>query len=152
LTLESRLECIISAVSKRAIQIGEISRRSGVSIDTVRYYEKRNLIHSVTRTHGGFRLFTPHTIEQIKFIKQAQEFGFSLDEIRGLLGSGGAEECRKLRDLLRQKIVEVDEQITKMKAFRKTLSNNVKACDKELSQSGQNASCPAFFDIERGKK
>ena len=106
-------------------------------------------IHSVTRTHGGFRLLRPHTIAQIKFIKQAQEFGFSLDEIRGLLGSGGAEECRNLRDLLQQKIVQVDEQISKMKSFRKILSKNFKTYDEELSQNGQNSKCPTFFEIKR---
>lgn len=139
-------------MSNLALQIGETAKSAGVSIDTVRYYEKRKLIHSVSRTRGGFRLFKPHTVEQIKFIKQAQEFGFSLDDIKDLLGSGGAEECQQVRDLLQQKAVEVGEQITKMKAFRKTLLRHLKACDKELSQNGDNAHCPTFFEIKRGKK
>lgn len=139
-------------MSENSLQIGEISKRAGVSVDTVRYYEKRKLIQSVSRTYGGFRLFKPHTVEQIKFIKQAQEFGFSLDEIKGLLGSGNTEECRKVRDLLQQKISEVDKQILKMKAFKKILSNHRKACDNELEEKGQNANCPAFFEIQRGKK
>jgi MerR family mercuric resistance operon transcriptional regulator len=151
LTLELRPECIIYLMSESALQIGEISKRADVSIDTVRYYEKRKLIHSVSRTYGGFRLFKPHTVEQIKFIKQAQEFGFSLDEIQGLLGSGSADECQQVRDLLQQKISEVDEQIKKMKSFKKTLSNHLKACDDELNQNGQKANCPAFFEIKRGK-
>lgn len=136
-------------MSESSLQIGEISKRADVSVDTVRYYEKRKLIHSVSRTYGGFRLFKPHTVEQIKFIKQAQDFGFSLDEIKGLLGSGSAEECQKVRDLLQQKISEVDEQIKKMKSFKKTLSNHLKACDNELEEKGLNASCPAFFEIKK---
>lgn len=139
-------------MSNLHIQIGETANRAGVSIDTVRYYEKRKLVHSVSRTHGGYRLFKSHTVEQIKFIKQAQEFGFSLDEIKGLLGSGSVKECRAVRDLLQQKISEVDEQIKKMKSFKKTLSIHLEACDEELSQNGQNANCPAFFEIKRGKK
>ncbi|NNE98677.1 MAG: heavy metal-responsive transcriptional regulator [Pyrinomonadaceae bacterium] len=135
-----------------ALQIGEVSMRADVSVDTVRYYEKRKLIHSVSRTSGGFRLFKSHTVEQIRFIKQAQELGFSLDEIRDLLGSGSAEECQKVRDLLGQKISEVNEQIRKMKAFKKTLSHHLTACDNELEQNGQNANCPAFFEIKRGNK
>lgn len=152
LTLELRLECIIYLMSESALQIGEVSKRADVSVDTVRYYEKRKLIHSISRTYGGFRLFKLHTVEQIQFIKQAQELGFSLDEIKGLLGSGSAEECRTVRDLLKQKISEVDEQIKKMKSFKKTLSSHLKACDEELNQNGQNANCPAFFEIKRGKK
>lgn len=80
-----------------ALQIGELAKLSSVSVDTVRYYEKRKLIHSVSRTYGGFRLFNSNTVEQIKFIKQAQEFGFSLDEIKGLMVSGSAEECQRMR-------------------------------------------------------
>ena len=152
MTLELGQECIIFLMSKSALQIGELAKLSNVSIDTVRYYEKRKLIHSVSRTYGGFRLFDAHTTERIKFIKQAQEFGFSLDEIKGLLVSGGAEECQRMRDLLEQKLSEVDEQISKMKAFRKTLSNHLTACEKELSQKGHKAVCPAFIEIERGKK
>lgn len=139
-------------MGESSLQIGEISKRAGVSIDTVRYYEKRKLINSVTRTYGGFRLFKPHTIEQIKFIKQAQEFGFSLDEIKGLLGSESAEECQKVRDLLQYKIIEVDEQIKKMKIFKKTLSKHLKACDEELNQNGLEAICPTFFEIKRSEK
>jgi DNA-binding transcriptional MerR regulator len=139
-------------MSNLALQIGETAKCAGVSIDTVRYYEKRKLIHSVSRTRGGFRLFKSHTVEQIKFIKQAQEIGFSLDEIKGLLGSGGADECQQVRDLLQQKIAEVDTQISKMKTFRKTLSSHWKACNAELSQNGQSANCPTFFEIKRGKK
>lgn len=140
------------SVSESAFQIGEISKRAGVTIDAIRYYEKRKLIHNVSRTSGGFRLFKLHTVERIKFIKQAQEFGFSLEEIKGLLGSGSDDECQKVRNLLEQKISEVDEQIQKMKIFRKTLSSHLKACEEELSQNGKNASCPTFFEIKRGKK
>jgi len=133
------------------LQIGEIARRAGVSIDTVRYYEKRKLVHSVSRTMGGFRLFHPNTIDRIGFIKQAQEFGLSLVEIRELLSSGGADECRRMRDLLRQKLTEVDEQISKMKVFKRSLARHLTDCDRELALRGDNAECPAFFEIERVK-
>ena len=118
MTLELSPECIISLISESSLQIGEISKRADVSVDTIRYYEKTKLIQSSSRTYGGFRLFKPHTVEQIKFIKQAQEFGFSLDEIKGLLGSGSAEECQKVRDLLEQKISEVDGQLKEMNSFK----------------------------------
>lgn len=130
-------------------QIGEIARLAGVSIDTVRYYEKRKLIRSVSRTYGGFRLFDSHTIEQIVFIKQAQDFGFSLDEIKDLLATGGAEECKRVKDLLQQKLSAIDEQISKMKVFRKTLSKHLAACETELSRKGEKAVCPAFIEIHK---
>jgi DNA-binding transcriptional MerR regulator len=79
--------------------------RSGVSVDTVRFYERRKLLPPAPRTEGGFRLFTPETVEQVRFIKQAQELGFSLDELSQLLTTkGGAAECRRMRDLLKAKL------------------------------------------------
>lgn len=132
-----------------ALQIGELANKSGVSIDTVRYYEKRRLISSHARTAGGYRLFNPNTAEQIKFIRQARELGFSLDEIGVLLKTGGVEECEQVRDLLHIKLAELDRQIKKLNAFRKTLNNNLSACENELDAHGGEASCPVLFDIEK---
>ncbi|MGI8494198.1 MAG: MerR family transcriptional regulator [Pyrinomonadaceae bacterium] len=96
-----------------ALQIGEIAARSGVSVDTVRYCEKLKILPAAPRTGGGYRVFSPKTVEQIKFIKQAQEFGFSLNEIREILSSGGADECERVRDLLQTKFFVIDEQSKK---------------------------------------
>jgi len=70
------------------LQIGEVAKRAGVSIDTLRYYEKVKLLPRPARSSGGFRLFAPEHIERVRFIKQAQELGFSLEETKGLLGDG----------------------------------------------------------------
>ena len=132
-----------------SLQIGEIASRCGVSVDTVRYYERLKLLPVASRTNSGYRIFSTKAIEQIRFIKQAQELGFSLDEIKGLLTSGGAEECERVRDLLQRKLSEMDEQIKKMKAFRKVLAKHLDECDSELNERGQNAHCPVLFEIER---
>ncbi len=73
------------------LQIGEVARRAGVSIDTLRYYERRKFLPRPRRSPSGFRLFASEHIERVKFIKQAQDLGFSLDEIKGLLVTGGAD-------------------------------------------------------------
>src|SRR5882762_2558496 len=100
------------------LQIGEVAKRAGVSIDTLRYYEKVKLLTQPARSSGGFRLFAPEHIERVRFIKQAQELGFSLEEIKGLLATGGAQECRKVRDLLERKLTELDDRVRAMKHFR----------------------------------
>jgi DNA-binding transcriptional MerR regulator len=132
-----------------ALQIGEIANRSGVSVDTVRYYEKLKILPTAPRTSSGYRMFPSKAVEQIKFIKQAQELGFSLDEIKKLLASGGAEECERVRDLLQTKLAEIDEQIKKMKLFRKTLANHLCVCNAELQEKGAKAQCPVHFEIEK---
>ena len=102
-------------MTQSGIQIGDLPKRARVTVDTVRFYERRKLVPSAPRPGGGFRLFAPEVVERIRFIKQAQELGFSLDEIKGRLATGGAYECRRVRDLLKTKIDDLD---TRMKARR----------------------------------
>jgi MerR family copper efflux transcriptional regulator len=142
-------------MNSSALRIGEVALHAGVSIDTVRYYERRRLLPTAPRTEGGFRLFTPDTVERVRFIKQAQELGFSLDEISELLATGGARECQRVRDHLKVKLSEVDERIRLMQDFRKTLARHLAACERELSRCADDAVCPVLINMPRadtGKK
>ena len=127
------------------LRIGQVAALSGVSLDTLRYYERRRLLPRARRTQGGFRLFTSETVERIRFIKQAQELGFSLDEIERLLTGGG--ECQSVRDLLRIKLADLDGRMKAMKEFRGTLARHLAACDNELAKRGKEAECPVLVEI-----
>lgn len=131
------------------LRIGEVAARSGVSIDAVRFYERRKLLPLVPRTEGGFRLFSLETIERVRFIKQAQEIGFSLDEIAKLLTAGGAAECQQMRDLLCAKLTELDERIRRMREFRRTFSHHLAECERELTERGKAAQCPVVAKTSR---
>jgi DNA-binding transcriptional MerR regulator len=121
-----------------ALQIGEIAARAGISVDTIRYYERRKLIKRTSCSVGGFRLFAPDAVERVKFIKQAQELGFLLDEIREFLTDGdGINECLRVRDLLSSKISEIDERMKKMREFRRVLQSNLTACEREVEEHGK---------------
>ena len=128
----------------QGLQIGEVAKRAGVSIDTLRYYEKVKLLPPAGRSPGGFRLFAAEHVERIRFIKQAQELGFSLDEIRDLLVTGGADECRKVHDLLKLKIGEMDQRLKSMKQFRRVLARHLSACETELKKHRDSACCPVL--------
>lgn len=134
-------------MSSSVLRIGEVARRAGVSIDTVRYYERLQLLPLAPRAAGGFRLFTPETVARVQFIKQAQELGFSLQEIGALLTSGGADECRRVRDHLKVKLTEVDERIRLMQEFRQTLAHHLAACERELRRRRDEAICPVLVKI-----
>lgn len=136
-------------MNSSALRIGEVAERAGVSIDAVRYYERRRLLPAAPRTEGGFRLFTAETVERVRFIKQAQELGFSLDEIGELLTTGGAEECRRVRDHLKVKLTELDGRIRLMQDFRKTLARHLAACERELRRQTDDAVCLALVKISR---
>lgn len=130
-----------------ALRIGEVALRSGVSIDTVRYYERRRLLPTAVRTSGGFRLFDTETVVRVQFIKQAQELGFSLDEIGVILTTGGASECRRVRDQLKTKVSELDQRVRSLQDFKKTLVRHLAACERELRLRRGDAVCPMLTHI-----
>jgi DNA-binding transcriptional MerR regulator len=135
-------------MDRTELKIGEVAAHAGVSVDTLRYYERMKLLPPAPRTSGGFRLFTHEHVARVQFIKQAQELGFSLEEIKGLLATGGADECRKVRDLLRLKLSELDDRLKAMKRFRRLLGRQLSACDEELERHGESACCPVVVGIK----
>jgi DNA-binding transcriptional MerR regulator len=80
-------------VQETEYRIGEVAIRAGVSVDAVRYYERLKLLPRARRMSGGFRVFGVESVQRVQFIKQAQEPSLTLDEIKGLLATDGAEEC-----------------------------------------------------------
>lgn len=132
-------------MTRSELRIGEIASQAGVSIDAVRYYERRHLLPRAARTEGGFRLFPQEAVERIRFIKQAQELGFSLDEIGELLTTGGAAECKRVRDLLRAHLADLDAKIKSMREFRRTLAGHLAECERELEERGKAAQCPVVI-------
>jgi MerR family mercuric resistance operon transcriptional regulator len=134
------------------LRIGALATQCGVSIDTIRYYERCKLLPRAGRSRGGFRLFAPDAVERIRFIKQAQELGFSLEEIGALLTPGGGATCRSVRDLLQAKLTALDERMRAMQEFRHVLTAHLAACERELQQRGEAAECPVMADITRSQR
>jgi MerR family mercuric resistance operon transcriptional regulator len=87
-------------------------------------------------------------LERIRFIKQAQGIGLSLDEIRELLTDGGGSgKCRRVSELLRAKLDELKTRIKTMQNFRRTLARHLTACERELKEKGNAAECPVIVEI-----
>lgn len=141
-----------SSMMQSELRIGEVAERAGVSVDTIRYYERRKLLPRAPRSEGGFRMFALDAIERLRFIKQAQEMGFSLDEIRMLLTGGGAGECRQTRDLLQSKMQEINERMKALRVFSRMLSRHLRACEDELARRGAAAKCPVVAEIGQAAK
>ena len=129
------------------LRIGKVAEHADVSVDTIRYYERRQLLAPSPRSEGGFRLFPPDTIERVRFIKQAQAIGFSLDEIRTLLTGSGVSTCEQVRDLMQRKMNHINERINALRAFRRMLGSYLKACEAELARKGSQAKCPVIGEI-----
>jgi DNA-binding transcriptional MerR regulator len=112
LTLESTPDCTLGMRAKtvnHAARIGQVAHETGISIDTIRFYEKQGLLKRSPRTEGGFRLFGAGDIETLKFVRKAQELGFSLKEIRELLmlRAEHVPACSHVKELLEQKLNSV---------------------------------------------
>lgn len=129
------------------LRIGEVATRSGVSIDTLRYYERLKLLPSAPRTAGGYRMFSLETVDRVLFIKQAQELGFTLDEIATLLTINGTSECLKVHDLLDAKLRELDLLMRTMREFRQKLKHYLAECEEELRKHPDSAACPVVVEI-----
>jgi MerR family mercuric resistance operon transcriptional regulator len=127
-------------------KIGEVAARAKVNKETVRYYEKRKLITKPDRRRSGYRIFTQHHIDQIKFIKRAQELGFTLSEIKELLELRLDENtsCSQIRSEAQEKYRNVVEKIEDLQRIKKTLIDLIDSC----SGNGPKGDCPILSALE----
>ena len=124
-------------------RIGEVAARTALSRDTLRYYERRGLLPRQPRTSGGFRVYDEATLERLRFITRAQAVGFSLEDIRQLVSfdGQGLERCGRVRHLIATKLAELDERLSELRAFRRSLVGSLRACDAVLAGDGD-PECP----------
>lgn len=107
-----------------------IAREASVSVQTLRYYERRGLLPAATRSASGYRRYPPDTVAVVRFIKRAQELGFTLSEIGQLLGlqaSLSGDRSRVL-DLATAKITDIEHRIRQLQAIRTVLLELVQSC------------------------
>lgn len=137
----------ISPDSPTALPIGELSRRTGVNIETIRYYERVKILPAPPRTASGRRVYGPTETQTLAFIRRSRELGFTLDEIRALLAlsaEGGQETCAGVRELAAGHLGEVRAKIADLRAMERVLANAVRSCD-----AGEAAGCPLIDTLSR---
>src|SRR5947199_10849301 len=97
----------------KAIFIGKLAEAAGVNVQTVRYYEGLGLLPEPIRTASGYRTYGESALKRLRFIKQAQALGFSLEEIKAVLeiSNEGKRPCSRVRKLAKAKLAEVDQKL-----------------------------------------
>ncbi|MBX7055842.1 MAG: heavy metal-responsive transcriptional regulator [Pyrinomonadaceae bacterium] len=105
-------------------KIGEVSKRSGIGVEALRFYEKNGLLERPNRTHSGYRTYSDDVLDRLAFIKQAQLLGFSLFEIKQLINQKrkGESPCLEAREIIRRRLDELNEKIAQLVKHRDEVS------------------------------
>jgi MerR family transcriptional regulator, mercuric resistance operon regulatory protein len=111
------------------LTIGKVARAAGVSVETVRYYQRSGLVPEPPRPAGGVRRYSDEIVARLRFIRRAQELGFTLAEIRRLLALGDPQSCGKARSLAAAKLALVGARIADLERMRAALESLVVRCD-----------------------
>ena len=108
----------------RPLRIGEVSKRSGIGVEALRFYEKAGLLDRPSSTESGYRVYGAEVLERLAFIRRAQVLGFSLEEIGRVIAErrAGQSPCAEVREVVRRRLAELDERMAEMRRYRKELT------------------------------
>ena len=128
------------------LKTGELARRAGVNVETLRFYEREGLMPEPPRRMSGYREYPPESVQRIRFIKRAQELGFSLREVRELLALRvePGTTCAEVRHKAQEKVVEVRRKISDLKAILRALEALTATCSGE----GPLSDCPILESLD----
>ncbi|MBI3377367.1 MAG: MerR family transcriptional regulator [Nitrospirae bacterium] len=128
------------------LTIGQLAKKAGVNIDTIRYYEKQGLIPKPSRRESGYRQYSQDSVKRILFIKRAKDLGFSLKEIFELLSLrlDSRTKCGDVKKRADIKIAEIEGKIQTLRRMNAALVKLVKACE-ENKQAGE---CPILEALD----
>jgi len=121
-----------------SIGIGMLAKRAGVRIDTIRYYEKSGLLSPASRLASGYRRYGDEQVSRLRFIRRAQELGFTLKDIRELLGLSTQRDVGKVKRAAERKLADVEARLAALTRVRDGLATLVDACPGH----GRPADCP----------
>ena len=145
-------------------KIGEVAKRTGIGIETLRFYERSGLLSRPARTEGGYRLYDAEALNTLDFIKRAQTLGFTLEEIKRIIAESRAGEspCAEVREVVRQRLAELDERMAQMQRYRDALAHTLKQWDERgqadghfcglIEESRINTNKPASTQLKRRRK
>jgi MerR family mercuric resistance operon transcriptional regulator len=128
--------------------IGELSRVTGVNIETIRYYERVKMLPVPARTASGRRVYGSKEARVLAFVRRSRELGFSLDEIRALLRLGGPEKatCREVREIAAHHLKDIRAKLADLRRLERLLATTIARCSGRMAPD-----CPVLdiLDIQR---
>lgn len=127
-----------------SLTIGRLARAAGVGVETIRYYQQRELL-PVPSTLGAYRYYPVELTERIRFIKRAQELGFSLDEIAELLRLEDGSNRNSIRRIASDRLAQIEQKLADLRRMQKTLKHLVSQCE----HTSKSLPCPIIATLGR---
>ena len=127
----------------QGMTIGQLAREGGVHVETIRYYQRQGLMRLPDKPWGGIRRYSEDDLARLRFIRAAQHLGFTLAEIRELLGLEDGTQCTEAAAIARQKLVEVRNRIVQLTRMEAALAELLSACE----QGQENRRCPLIASL-----
>ncbi|MCP4176748.1 MAG: heavy metal-responsive transcriptional regulator [bacterium] len=130
----------------KTLTIGQVSKETGLGIETIRFYERKKLIKDPPRRESGYRDYPEETVDQLNFIKNAKELGFTLKEIKELLdlNSKAWTTAGDIKDKAEKKVEEIEHKLKMLTNIRDTLNKLIEEC----SGHGPKIKCPILNNIK----
>lgn len=132
-------------------KIGQLAKLADVTPDTIRYYEKQQMIDHEIRTEGGFRLYSDNDLQRLKFIRYGRQLGFSLEAIRELLSIRVDPEhhtCQESKTIVQSRLTEVEAMINKLQNMQRSLQRLNDAC---CGTAHSSVYCSILEALEKGE-
>ena len=129
-----------------ALTIGQLAKRAGVGVETIRFYEREGLLDEPERLPSGYRQYAADVVERVKFLRHAQRLGFTLKDAKDLLElkNDPTADRRDVRDKASKKLADIEQKIRELESMRDDLSRLIAECDGH----GPAAHCPIIEAID----
>ena len=125
--------------------IGQLAEAAGVNVETVRYYQRRELLAQPERPSGGIGRYPAGALTRLRFIKRSQSLGFSLDDVQALLSLDDGQACTSAKEIGEHKLADVRQRIQTLQALESALQKLVAQC----ATSKRKVSCPLIESLMR---
>jgi len=134
-------------MSTTTLTIGQVAKRAGIGVETVRYYERQGLLEKPSRRASGYRQYEPRVVDRLGFIRQAKDLGFTLREIKQLLELrlDPSSNCADVKQRADAKVDQIDAKIDTLQRMRRALVKLTKACNGK----GTTEDCPILEALEQ---
>jgi Hg(II)-responsive transcriptional regulator len=128
------------------VRTSELAAQAAVNPQTLRYYERRGLLPAPARSAGGYRTYPAEAVHRVRFIKRAQDLGFTLAEVESLLhlAEGGPDACDRVRAMAEEKIADLTRRIADLQALQAGLTRLVATCERPRAQR----ECPILHELD----